>query len=133
MNILKDQAEVERLAEEILSERQLGVDLDRRRNENREALGCFRRGQVDKRVWFFTDGLVMKMGRDAAKGFIEADQSELDQKIHATRDSVRDKMQELERLERELYPDKVPSTGAVTPSSFRLKAANLSDLLNSGE
>ncbi|KAI8840079.1 hypothetical protein BJ741DRAFT_597877 [Chytriomyces cf. hyalinus JEL632] len=129
MNVLKDQAEVERLAEEILSDKQLIIDLDRRRNSNREALACFRRGTVDRRPWFFTDGLVLKMGRQESKSLIEADQAKLDTETEAVRLRMKQSMVELQALEASLHPDKAARTGAVTAASYALKPVDAKELM----
>ncbi|KAI9193607.1 uncharacterized protein BJ171DRAFT_251931 [Polychytrium aggregatum] len=102
MDFVKAQAERERIAEDILTEKQLILDLDRRRNSNREALGCFRKKQFepDQRVWYNMGGIFMKMEQDTAKGLIAKDGETLTKEIESLRDSIKSHTADLEQLER---------------------------------
>ncbi|KAJ3300621.1 p53 and DNA damage-regulated protein 1 [Borealophlyctis nickersoniae] len=102
MEFLKDQAEIERISEDILTEQQLIIDYDRRRNENREALGCFRRGEAGKgkREWFFAGGLFLKLPNETAKHLLEEDQKKLNADINRLRDSIKTRVTELEKKDR---------------------------------
>ncbi|KAJ3131241.1 p53 and DNA damage-regulated protein 1 [Physocladia obscura] len=132
MDALKDQAEVERLAEDILAARQLLIDLDRRRNETREALACFRQAKVDPKVWFFAGDFSMRLDRDSAKARIESEQEQLNDEIETIRTSLKESTRQLELLEARLHPNAKSATGAVSASTFsNLKPANLNDLLES--
>ncbi|TPX62462.1 hypothetical protein SpCBS45565_g07027 [Spizellomyces sp. 'palustris'] len=102
MQYLQNQAELERIAEEILTEKQLIIDLDRRRNENRMALASFRQGKMkdDKRVYFFAGGLFMKLPKESAKQNLEKDQQNIDAEISRLRDSLKDRTRDLELKEK---------------------------------
>ena len=51
-HVLEHLREIEEAAEEVLSEKQEIVDLDRKRNQNREAIRALR----SVRLWNFKDG-----------------------------------------------------------------------------
>ncbi|KAI9350023.1 hypothetical protein DFJ73DRAFT_394194 [Zopfochytrium polystomum] len=103
MERLRAQAAVERLAEEVLTDRQLVVDYDRRRNENREALGAFRRKEVETgRVWCLVGGVMMKMEHSSVVSMITEEQSRLDGEIDQLRESIRSKTTQLTQMEQEI-------------------------------
>ncbi|KAJ3070263.1 hypothetical protein HDU99_002715 [Rhizoclosmatium hyalinum] len=104
--------------------------------------------EVEK-VWFFGGGLIMKLEKEKARAVIEKgmrllalplrsdtgveyeEQVQLDDEIAKLRTTMKEKMNELERLEAELYPNIPGKPSAVNASSFStLKPANLSELLN---
>ncbi|KAJ3386390.1 eukaryotic translation initiation factor 3 subunit A [Entophlyctis sp. JEL0112] len=146
---LRRQAEIERVAEDVLTARQLVVDLDRRRNENREALACFRgdrgRTPVGPRVWFFSGGLCLRVDADAARerileGLIQTpaerllliwrptEQSQLDQEISSARELVKAKAVELENLEAD-GTSRHPQSQVSASKFSELKAVDISELL----
>ncbi|KAI9105471.1 hypothetical protein DFS34DRAFT_644282 [Phlyctochytrium arcticum] len=102
MEYIADQAELERLAEDVLTERQLIVDLDRRRNENRMALRALTHGNMksEKKADFFAGGLFMKLPKDDAAALLQKDQKAIDAEIERLRDSIKSRTRELELKEK---------------------------------
>ncbi|KAJ3412972.1 p53 and DNA damage-regulated protein 1 [Chytridiales sp. JEL 0842] len=127
MDVIAEQAEIERLAEDILTDKQLVVDYDRKRNENREALRHFYKNTFgdDKKVWFFTNGLILKMGQGKVKGMLEEEQQKLDKEIASLRDSIRERTIELNQ--REQKASTTSSTSSKT-AGFSLKPLQQTDL-----
>jgi hypothetical protein len=62
--------EVERLGEEIVRDKQEVVALDRRRNQNREALRALQRQDCGK-TWLTLGSLLVKMSADKAKQLLD--------------------------------------------------------------
>jgi chaperonin cofactor prefoldin len=72
---LKYLEEVEMLGEEIVRDKQEVVALDRRRNQNREALRALR--QNSGKTWLTLGSLLVKMSGDKAKELLEQGKSQL--------------------------------------------------------
>ncbi|KAJ3005417.1 p53 and DNA damage-regulated protein 1 [Thoreauomyces humboldtii] len=118
MQSIQNQAELERIAEDILIEKQLIIDLDRRRNDNRMALRSLSK-DPPKKTYFFAGGLFMKFPTPAVQELLKSDQSNIDGEIQRLRDSVREHARELEKKE----------TGGVTRNKgFDLKGMGRHEL-----
>ncbi|KAI8820175.1 uncharacterized protein EV422DRAFT_620570 [Fimicolochytrium jonesii] len=103
LTFLQKQAEVERLAEDILIKKQLVVDLDRRRNDNRMALRSIQKtssSQPDKKTYFFAGGLFMKLPASSVSTLLTEDQTNIDGEIGRLRESMKEKASQLDVLER---------------------------------
>ncbi|XP_077983395.1 p53 and DNA damage-regulated protein 1-like [Glandiceps talaboti] len=95
--------EVEGLAEEILTDKQQIVDLDRKRNKNREGIRALSKmqptpGKADK-AWLCFGNMFIKLPRTDAKVLIEKDQTELDKEINDLRKNLKPKVNKLRDME----------------------------------
>ncbi|KAI8808744.1 hypothetical protein BJ742DRAFT_771799 [Cladochytrium replicatum] len=108
MERLKGQAEIEAIAESILTDRQLIVDLDRRRNSYREAISTLRKQEKEAssgtppasgKVWFLSDTLFVKTPRASAMAQIEEGLKRIDEEISEARKRIKSQAIELEQLE----------------------------------
>jgi len=101
-NVLKEQMMRERLAEDIMVDRQLIVDLDRKRNHNREALGKLKKDKNLKnanKAWIILDDMFLKLPKETIEKNIKSDQEKLDKEINSLRDSIRDRAVDLGGME----------------------------------
>ncbi|OZJ05327.1 hypothetical protein BZG36_01564 [Bifiguratus adelaidae] len=93
-------AKAEHLAEEILTKKQLVVDLDRRRNSNREALAQLRKSQGKvKKMWFNLGDMFIKMPHAEVMDTLNKDQAHLDAEIAKTREKIKEDVRELEEVQ----------------------------------
>lgn len=98
VKILKYLVSAEKLAEEILSDRREIVLLDKRRNENREALRSITKsGQ--RKCWLTVGSVLIKQDLEATKALLEADQKQLDIDINKLRSDLKVKVNNLRDLE----------------------------------
>lgn len=88
----------ERLAEEILADQQQVIDLDRRRNANREALRVLRRSR-DKKTWSCFGNVFIRVPNDDLDRMLRRDQETLDSEIDALRDGLPPKVNRLREME----------------------------------
>lgn len=104
---LERMQKVELLGEEVLTDRQQIVELDRRRNKNREALAALRRIDREKgaevaatqKHWVCMGETFTKYDQPSARIMLEADQKRLDAEIDRLRDEVKRKTSELCKLD----------------------------------
>ncbi|XP_020846368.1 p53 and DNA damage-regulated protein 1 isoform X1 [Phascolarctos cinereus] len=89
-------SEVEELAEEVLADKQQIVDLDLKRNQNREALRALQRdpSQSDKVMVCFGN-MFIKLPRPRTKDMIQRDQEHLDEEIEKLRKQLKGKVSRL--------------------------------------
>ncbi|XP_023705753.1 p53 and DNA damage-regulated protein 1 [Cryptotermes secundus] len=90
--------EVERLGEEIVRDKQEVVALDRRRNQNREALRALHRPDHGK-TWLTLGSLLIKTPTNKAKELLEHDQVQLDMQINKLRSDLKVKVNRLRDME----------------------------------
>ncbi|XP_041080566.1 p53 and DNA damage-regulated protein 1 [Polyodon spathula] len=98
--VLQYLCEVEEAAEEVLADRQQIVDLDIKRNRNREALRALQgdREQADKvKVCF--GNMFIKLPRTKTKEMIQKDQKQLDKEICDLRNQLKAKVNRLNDLQ----------------------------------
>ncbi|CAK8672450.1 p53 and DNA damage-regulated protein 1-like isoform X1 [Clavelina lepadiformis] len=97
MNYMVD---LEMLAEDVLADKQQVVDLDKKRNSNREALTALRKKQVappycmDK-AWLNFGGMFIKVKKDDAITMLTKDQEELDKEIKTVQRGLHEKVNKL--------------------------------------
>ncbi|KAI7867678.1 hypothetical protein BDF14DRAFT_645184 [Spinellus fusiger] len=94
--------ERERLAEEVLVNKQLLVDYDRKRNGQREALNQWRQGQgmhTANKAWMQLGDMFIRLPADKAKQWIEKDQGVLNEAIETTRNTMHASATALQVLE----------------------------------
>ncbi|XP_070574520.1 p53 and DNA damage-regulated protein 1-like [Ptychodera flava] len=101
--VLNYLGQVEELAEEILTDKQTVVDLDRKRNKNREAIRALGKvqptpGKADK-TWVCFGNMFLKIPRADAKNLLEKDQKELDTEIDKIRKGLKPKVSKLHDME----------------------------------
>ncbi|XP_061719205.1 p53 and DNA damage-regulated protein 1 [Cydia pomonella] len=89
---------VEKLAEEILSDRREIVLLDKRRNQNREALRELSKSSQNKH-WITVGSVLIKYNDKTTKELLEADQKQLNIDINKLRSELKVKVNNLRDLE----------------------------------
>ncbi|GFG35221.1 hypothetical protein Cfor_01324 [Coptotermes formosanus] len=114
---LKHLEEVEMLGEEIVRDKQEVVALDRRRNQNREALRALY--QSGGKTWLTLGSLLVKMPADKAKELLEQDQVRLDTQINKLRSELKVKVNRLRDME---FQSPVPGLMLNPLSSSELSA-----------
>ena len=110
--IVERLTKAERLGEEVLAERQQQIELDRRRNQNREALAAFRRMEREataddsaaadassEKHWMCMGDLFMRRPRGTARQMLEEDQRRIERELEALRVSVKRKSSQLCELD----------------------------------
>lgn len=102
--VLNYLVEVEEKAEEILADKQQIIDLDRRRNVNREALRAIKKREdaptnSRMKTWLNFGGMFIKMDTSSAQDMLNSDQSELDSEIENIRTKLHSKVDKLRDAE----------------------------------
>lgn len=121
---LKYLVAVEKLAEEILADKREIVVLDKRRNENREALRNLTKS-TQKKCWLTVGSVLIKHDSDSAKNLIESDQKQLNIDINILRSNLKLKVNDLRDLEMQppvpglmLVPLSQKETGVLSSSGL---------------
>ncbi|KAF9906920.1 p53 and DNA damage-regulated protein 1 [Linnemannia zychae] len=79
---------------------ELIIDYDRRRNSNREALSKLKKElSQEKKVWVNLGEMFVKMPKENVETMIKKDQKTLDDEIADIRETMKQKVVELEQLE----------------------------------
>ncbi|KAF9571855.1 p53 and DNA damage-regulated protein 1 [Mortierella alpina] len=100
MELVSNLQKRELIAEEILTNKELIIDYDRRRNSNREALTKLKKDLVqEKKVWVNLGDMFLKMPKQNVETMIKKDQETLDTEISEIRQLMKEKVVELEKLE----------------------------------
>jgi hypothetical protein len=94
--IVQQLAKAELLGEEILADRQQVVELDRRRNQNREALASFRRAErqgedVAQKQWMCMGDVFIRRPKETAIRMLEEDQRRIERELDALRAGIKRK------------------------------------------
>ena len=110
-------AEIEELAEEILTDRAQIIDCDKKRNSNREALRALNKTPSGGKEWVCYGNLFMKIPNKQAVDLIENDQNKLEKEITTLHDGLKPKVKKLHELE-----------GLPDVSGYDLKAAGSSKI-----
>uniref|UniRef100_A0A2A4JR24 Uncharacterized protein n=1 Tax=Heliothis virescens TaxID=7102 RepID=A0A2A4JR24_HELVI len=126
-NVLKYLVSVEKLADEILSDKREIVMLDKRRNQNREALRDVTKSCQNK-CWVTVGSVLIKHNVEATKSLLEADQKQLNIDINKLRSDLRVKVNNLRDLE--MQPP-VPGLMLVPLSSKETEGLSTSKLIPS--
>ncbi|XP_076123838.1 p53 and DNA damage-regulated protein 1 isoform X1 [Alosa pseudoharengus] len=98
--VLQYLTEVEEAAEDVLSDKQQMVDLDKKRNANREALNALRKdlsGNGKAKVCL--GNMFIKFPKDKTKRMLEKDQEQLDKEIIDLRNKLKVKVNRLNELQ----------------------------------
>ncbi|CAH0722544.1 unnamed protein product, partial [Brenthis ino] len=96
--VLKYLVLVEKLAEEIINDRREIIMLDKRRNQNREALRELLKSSQSK-CWVTVGSVLVKHNLHATKSLLEADQKQLNIDINKLRSNLKLKVNNLRDLE----------------------------------
>ncbi|XP_041974707.1 p53 and DNA damage-regulated protein 1 [Aricia agestis] len=96
--VLKYLVSVEKLAEEIISDKREIVMLDKRRNQNREALRDLTKNE-QKKCWVTVGSVLVKHNLEDAKNLLEADQKQINIDINKLRSNLKIKVNNLRDLE----------------------------------
>nr|XP_027227940.1 p53 and DNA damage-regulated protein 1-like [Penaeus vannamei] len=96
--------EVEAAAEDVISDRQEIVTLDRRRNTNREALRQLKTNKIasqstGNKSWICVGNMFLKLPNTVVVDCIEKEQKQLDTEINNLRNGLRSKVNHLNDLE----------------------------------
>ncbi|KAJ2546497.1 hypothetical protein EV175_005578 [Coemansia sp. RSA 1933] len=124
MDVVERQSKIEALAEDILTDKQLSIDYDRKRQENREALNKLRKKTKSVRPGSRLATTTINMGdffldvpAAKAQSMVEGAQTELDGAINDVRQRLKKKVELLAQLEGDESKESIAK-------SMNLKAAN---------
>ncbi|XP_022128154.1 p53 and DNA damage-regulated protein 1 [Pieris rapae] len=123
---LKYLVSVEKLADEILSDKHEIVLLDKRRNQNREALRDLAKTN-QKKCWVTVGSVLVKHSMESTKALLEADQKQLDIDINTLRSNLKVKVNNLRDLEMQAP---VPGLMLVPMSNKETEALSRSGLIH---
>lgn len=97
------------------------VELDNRRQINRQALRAVKKEQEEDKMWVMMGTEFVKVDKDVVESWLENDQTVLDKEIDGLRDGMKDKVSALKRLE-----------GKDIPPAFYLNALSKNELSDIG-
>ncbi|KAM4609590.1 p53 and DNA damage-regulated protein 1 [Discoglossus pictus] len=97
--LLRHLQEVEEKAEDVLGDRRQIVDLDMKRNQNREALRALRDSSVPETVTVCFGDMFMSLPKSKTKKMIERDQDQLDAEIDKLRRQLKVKVNKLQEAQ----------------------------------
>ncbi|XP_051966952.1 p53 and DNA damage-regulated protein 1 [Xyrauchen texanus] len=97
--ILEHLTEVEVAAEDILTDKQQIVDLDLRRNRNREALNALRNNSTNGNVKVCFGNMFIKFPQENTRSMILKDQEQLDKEINDLRKRLKAKVNRLNEIQ----------------------------------
>jgi len=98
-------ADVEEAAEEVMSARQEIIDLDRKRNSNREAIRALEKMAKDhykgdsSKAWLAMGNSFFRLPNKGAVEMLRTDQTNLDISVNKLRSELKDKVNKLRELE----------------------------------
>ena len=111
----------ENLGEEVLADQQQIVELDKRRQTNRQALRAVKNEKEQNKMWVMMGNEFVKVEKGLLGSWLESDQKVLDKEINSIRDGLKSKVQALKQLE-----------GEEIPRGFFLQAMKKNELSNIG-
>ncbi|GAB6029379.1 p53 and DNA damage-regulated protein 1 [Chamberlinius hualienensis] len=99
-HLIQRLTEIEDLANDILTDKEEIVNLDRLRNGNREALRAMSKPQFsDEKSWVCLNNTFIKLSKATVQKIIFTDQTKLNAKIKSLRDGMKDKVSQLNEAE----------------------------------
>ncbi|XP_054639998.1 p53 and DNA damage-regulated protein 1 isoform X2 [Dunckerocampus dactyliophorus] len=98
-HVVKYLSEVEEAAEDVLSTKQQIVDLDVKRNRNREALNALKDEMCSEKVKLCFGNMFIKFPKPKAREVIQKDQEQLDMEINDLRKGLKAKVNHLNELQ----------------------------------
>ena len=111
----------ENLGEEVLADQQQVVELDKRRQTNRQAIRAVKNEREERKMWVMMGNEFVKVERKVLVSWLENDQKVLDKEINSIRDGLKSKVQALKQLE-----------GEEIPKGFFLEAMSKNDMSSIG-
>ncbi|XP_023218638.1 p53 and DNA damage-regulated protein 1 [Centruroides vittatus] len=100
---LKYLGEVEEMAEEILADKEQVVNLDCRRNKNREALSALKKemknNSTEKKCWICFGNMFVKLPKPKVKEILEKEQTHLKEEIGNLSNNLKQKVAKLNDME----------------------------------
>ena len=120
--LLEHLREIEEAAEKVLCEKQEIVDLDRKRNQNREALRALKvqenlSNESSGKCWLAMGNCFFELPKNKAENLLLQEQASLDSEINALRSDIKVKVNNLRDKE-----------GKSELKSFNLKAMNQEEM-----
>ncbi|XP_034725060.1 p53 and DNA damage-regulated protein 1 isoform X1 [Etheostoma cragini] len=98
--VLENLTEVEEAAEDVLTSKQQIVDLDTRRNRNREALNALKNEILDsEKVKVCFGNMFIQFPKSKTREMIQKDQEQLDQEINELRKGLKAKVNRLNEMQ----------------------------------
>ncbi|XP_076601883.1 p53 and DNA damage-regulated protein 1 [Chaetodon auriga] len=98
--VLKYLTEVEEAAEDVLTTKQQIVDLDTKRNRNREALNALKNEMPDsEKVKVCFGNMFIKIPKEKTRDMIQKDQEQLDKEINDLRKGLKAKVSHLNEVQ----------------------------------
>ncbi|KAM3877533.1 p53 and DNA damage-regulated protein 1 [Diretmus argenteus] len=98
--VLEHLTEVEEAAEDVLTNKQQIVDLDTKRNRNREALNALRHDMPDsEKVKICFGNMFIKFPKSKTREMIQKDQEQLDKEINDLRKGLKAKVNRLNEIQ----------------------------------
>lgn len=92
--------QVEEVAEDILSDKQQLIDLDRRRQKTREAIRVIQKDKTTEKTWVCFGNQFIKLPKQKTKKLLEKDFDELDNQISDVRKQLKPKVSKLRDMEK---------------------------------
>ncbi|KAK2185286.1 hypothetical protein NP493_241g06159 [Ridgeia piscesae] len=89
----------EEMAEEVLADRQQIVDLDRKRNQTREAIRAVQKDTSCDKEWVCFGNMFLKLSRAQTRTLLKKDYDRLDEEITDIRNKLKPKVNKLRDLE----------------------------------
>ncbi|KAG9510965.1 E3 ubiquitin-protein ligase HECW2, partial [Fragariocoptes setiger] len=108
--VLNEFTKIELVADEVIHDKAQIVDLDKKRQANREALNSLKHSSETDKRWLCIGNMFIKVPTEKAKKLINGDQANLNEEIESLRDNLKPKYNQLLELE-----------GKEEISSFNLK------------
>jgi len=96
--VFKLLTDLEKTAEELMTDKRTVIDLDRRRNDNRVALRQLGKSKENK-SWLVMGNTFFRLETSEAKSVIEKDQKETDDQINKLRNGMKEKMEKIYDIE----------------------------------
>lgn len=99
-HLVSDLTEIEEVAEKILSDKQQMIDLDRKRNQTREAIRVLNKDKINNKCWVCVGNMFLKLPKTSTKNLLENDFNQLDGEINKIRTELKPQMNKLRDLDR---------------------------------
>ena len=101
---MHNQSRIEELAEEIIIDQQQQIDLNTKRNTNRECLAALRdakkkKDNYQRKTWMCCGPFFMRLPTETVEDLVKKDQSTLDQEILKTHEEMKQKVYQLSLLD----------------------------------
>ncbi|KAK7112660.1 p53 and DNA damage-regulated protein 1-like [Littorina saxatilis] len=97
--LLEHLAQVEDVAEEILTDKQKLIDLNHHWNQTREAMRVLQKDKSDNKQWVCMGNMFIKMEKKSTSRLIEKDFDQTAQEIAKTRTELKPKLSHIRDLE----------------------------------